>query len=49
MSDAASGNNQLTESIEYRNCWELGEFPACVDLQREDADLIPVRMFVVAS
>jgi len=54
VSDTASGNNQLTESIELRHCREVAEFQACVDLQREvwgfsDADLIPVRMFVVAS
>src|SRR5438477_1901303 len=41
-------------SIEIRHCREIPEFQACVDLQREvwgfaDADLIPVRMFVVAS
>lgn len=42
------------DSIDVRPCKELVEFQACVDLQREvwkfsDADLIPVRMFVVAS
>jgi predicted GNAT superfamily acetyltransferase len=40
--------------IELRHCKEIAEFQACVELQREvwnfaDADLIPVRMFVVAS
>jgi predicted GNAT superfamily acetyltransferase len=43
-----------TGSIVLRHCREIPEFQACVDLQREvwgfsDADLIPVRMFVVAS
>jgi len=46
--------NQNSDSIELRHCREVAEFQACVDLQREvwgfsDADLIPVRMFVVAS
>jgi predicted GNAT superfamily acetyltransferase len=41
-------------SIEIRHCDKLEEFQACVDLQREvwgyaDADVIPVRMFVVAT
>jgi predicted GNAT superfamily acetyltransferase len=54
VSDAASANNQPTGSIELRHCREVSEFQACVDLQREvwgfsDADLIPVRMFVVAG
>jgi predicted GNAT superfamily acetyltransferase len=40
--------------VEIRHCHDTSEFQACVDLQREvwnfsDADLIPVRMFVVAS
>jgi predicted GNAT superfamily acetyltransferase len=40
--------------IEIRHCHDVSEFQACVDLQREvwkfsDADLVPVRMFVVAS
>lgn len=46
--------DQNSDSIELRHCREVAEFQACVDLQREvwgfsDADLIPVRMFVVAS
>lgn len=54
MSGAASHNSAPTDSIEIRHCREVAEFQACVDLQREvwgfsDADLIPVRMFVVAS
>ena len=54
MNGAASGNNHPTDSIALRHCREVAEFQACVDLQREvwgfsDADLIPVRMFVVAS
>ena len=54
MSGAASRNRAPTDSIQIRHCLEVAEFQACVDLQREvwgfsDADLIPVRMFVVAS
>ena len=42
------------EAIDIRHCHGVAEFQACVDLQREvwkfsDADLVPVRMFVVAS
>lgn len=53
MSRAVSPRNSAG-SIELRHCREVAEFQACVDLQREvwgfsDADLIPVRMFVVAS
>ena len=41
-------------AVELRQCHEIAEFQACVDLQKEvwafsDADLIPVRLFVVAS
>ncbi len=40
-------------SIEIRHCDQVSEFQACVELQREvwgfsDAELVPVRMFVVA-
>jgi Uncharacterized conserved protein len=40
-------------SVEIRHCDQVSEFQACVDLQREvwgfsDAELVPVRMFVVA-
>jgi predicted GNAT superfamily acetyltransferase len=52
MSNASPG--LLNKEIQLRHCHEISEFQACVDLQREvwgfsDADLIPVRMFVVAS
>ena len=41
-------------AIQIRHCHQVSEFQACVDLQQEvwkfsDADLVPVRMFVVAS
>jgi predicted GNAT superfamily acetyltransferase len=41
-------------AVDIRHCHDISEFQACVDLQREvwkfsDADLVPVRMFVVAS
>lgn len=55
MSKIASTHEpQSTDSIELRPCKEIAEFQACVSLQKEvwnfsDADLIPVRMFVVAS
>jgi len=54
VSDHASPKPAAAHSIEVRHCHEVSEFKACVDLQREvwsfaDADLIPVRMFVVAS
>ena len=55
MSEAASPNSPVSgQNIELRHCKEIAEFQACVELQREvwnfaDADLIPVRMFVVAS
>ena len=54
MSGAASRDKSSADPIEIRHCREVAEFQACVDLQREvwgfsDADLIPVRMFVVAS
>jgi predicted GNAT superfamily acetyltransferase len=44
----------LESGVVIRNCTQVSEFQACVDLQQEvwgfsDADLIPVRMFVVAS
>ena len=42
------------DSIIVRHCRGMEEFQACVDMQREvwnfaDADLIPLRMFVVAD
>ena len=55
MSKTASANHpHSADSIELRHCKEIAEFQACVALQREvwnfsDADLIPVRMFVVAN
>jgi len=55
VSEAASSNTHPNRgSIELRHCKDIGEFQACVELQREvwnfaEADLIPVRMFVVAS
>ena len=54
MSRASSPDNNVASSVEIRHCRGVSEFQACVDLQREvwgfsDADLIPVRMFVVAS
>ncbi|HWC20054.1 MAG TPA: GNAT family N-acetyltransferase [Terriglobales bacterium] len=55
MSRAASSKTPPSnQNIELRHCKEIAEFQACVDLQRDvwsfaDADLIPVRMFVVAS
>jgi predicted GNAT superfamily acetyltransferase len=40
-------------AVEIRNCHELDEFRACLDLQREvwnftDLELVPLRLFVVA-
>ena len=55
MSKIASAHEpRSTDSIKLRHCKEIAEFQACVSLQKEvwnfsDADLIPVRMFVVAS
>jgi predicted GNAT superfamily acetyltransferase len=51
MSQAAESTGN---KIKIRHCDQVSEFQACVDLQKEvwgfaDADLIPVRMFVVAS
>ena len=49
-----SALSHATSLVEVRQCHEIAEFQACVDLQKEvwsfsDADLIPVRLFVVAS
>jgi predicted GNAT superfamily acetyltransferase len=55
VSETPSSNSHSNrDTIELRHCKEITEFQACVGLQREvwnfaDADLIPVRMFVVAS
>jgi predicted GNAT superfamily acetyltransferase len=52
----ATGKGQLVsaESIVIRKCHQLDELRACVVLQKEvwnfsDADLVPLRMFVVAE
>jgi predicted GNAT superfamily acetyltransferase len=44
----------MTESVIIRNCQGLNELRACVSLQKEvwgfsDAELVPLRMFVVAE
>ena len=49
-----SASSPAASAFELRQCHEIAEFQACVDLQKEvwsfsDADLIPVRLFVVAS
>ena len=50
-----SGQAQVTEkNIIIRQCTKLEEFHACVALQKEvwkfsDADLVPVRLYVVAN
>ena len=41
-------------AVEIRNCHELEEFRACLELQKKvwgfsDAELVPLRMFVVAA
>ena len=53
-SAAGRGQAVSADKIEIRHCRGLEEFRACVDLQKEvwnfsDADLIPLRMFVVAD
>jgi predicted GNAT superfamily acetyltransferase len=54
LNDAASASAVADiASVEIRHCDQVPEFQACVDLQREvwgfsDAELVPVRMFVVA-
>jgi predicted GNAT superfamily acetyltransferase len=54
LNEPASASSMTTAaSIEIRHCDQVPEFQACVDLQREvwgfsDAELVPVRMFVVA-
>ena len=52
MSGAASGTNMSTVTV--RKCETLAEMQACFELQKEvwrfsDAELIPVRLFVVAN
>jgi predicted GNAT superfamily acetyltransferase len=55
VSDTGSSTKPAaTSDVAIRQCDQVSEFQACVDLQQEvwkfsDADLIPVRMFVVAS
>ena len=54
VSSTASSAFAPQAGVVLRHCTEVSEFQACVDLQQEvwgfsDADLIPVRMFVVAS
>ena len=44
----------MQSSISVRKCKEIDEFKACVELQKEvwkfeDAELVPLRMFVVAE
>jgi len=44
----------LSETVELRRCHGIEEFRACVSLQKEvwnfsDAELVPLRMFVVAD
>lgn len=50
----ATGNSSETVAVTIRKCEALGEMQACFALQKEvwkfsDADLIPVRMFVLAN
>lgn len=54
MTDIATPASQTATAVEIRHCHDVAEYQACVDLQKEvwgfsDADLIPVRMFVVAG
>src|ERR1700680_5021939 len=48
------GSKVSADSIDIRKCHQLDEMRACVRLQQEvwnfsDADLVPLRMFVVAE
>ncbi len=51
----AGGTERVTsDKIELRRCHSIDEFHACVALQKEvwnfsDAELVPLRMFVVAD
>jgi predicted GNAT superfamily acetyltransferase len=52
--EAAGENGVSADSIVIRNCQGLDELRACVALQKEiwnftDAELVPLRMFVVAE
>jgi len=54
VSHTACSSKDTAGAVVIRHCDQVSEFESCVDLQREvwgfsDADLIPVRMFVVAS
>jgi len=55
MRETSPGEDQVTaSSIELRRCHGIEEFRACVALQKEvwnfsDAELVPLRMFVVAD
>ena len=54
VAEPANSSSHTTEAIVVRQCQGFDELQACVDLQREvwnfaDADLIPIRMFVVAQ
>jgi predicted GNAT superfamily acetyltransferase len=54
LSNAVPPPINAAHSIHIRHCKEIHELQACVNLQREvwgfaDADLVPVRMFVVAN
>ena len=48
------GEVGLSDTVKLRHCHGIEEFRACVALQKEvwnftDAELIPLRMFVVAD
>src|ERR1700758_1425513 len=48
------GEDRVSASVELRRCHGIEEFRACVILQKEvwnftDAELVPLRMFVVAD
>lgn len=54
MEETTKNEGPGTGSIVIRNCTGIEEFKACVSLQKdvwkfEDADLVPLRMFVVAE
>ena len=53
-SGAATSSSEKTDSLTIRKCTSLEEMQACFALHREvwsysDADLVPVRLFVVAA
>jgi predicted GNAT superfamily acetyltransferase len=54
VTESSTGHVAKTEAVTLRKCEALAEMQACFTLQKEvwkfsDADLIPVRMFVVAG